>query len=35
MKSIGVNPRSALGADVDVNSLADLPADGFERLIPA
>ena len=35
MKSIGVNARSALGADVDVHSLADLPADGFDRLVPA
>jgi len=35
MKSIGVNARSTLGADVNVHSLADLPADGFDRLVPA
>ena len=35
MKSIGVNARSTLGADVNVHSLADLPADEFDRLVPA
>jgi beta-phosphoglucomutase len=33
MKTIGVNGRAALDADVYVSSLLDLPADAFERLL--
>ena len=33
MKCIGVNAGAALDADVFVRSLADLPADAFERLL--
>jgi len=33
MKTIGVNAKSPLAADVYVTSLADLPADTFERLL--
>ena len=33
MKSIGVNARQSLGADVNVKSLVDLPPDAFDRLI--
>jgi HAD superfamily hydrolase (TIGR01509 family) len=33
MRSIGVNARSRLDADVYVKSLADLPADAFDRLV--
>jgi beta-phosphoglucomutase len=33
MRSIGVNPRQRLDADVFVASLADLPSDTFERLL--
>jgi beta-phosphoglucomutase-like phosphatase (HAD superfamily) len=33
MKSIGVNARIALAADISVKSLADLPADSFDRLL--
>ena len=35
MRSIGVNPRSRLDADIYVTSLADLSPDAFERLLPA
>jgi hypothetical protein len=34
MKSVGVNTRRSLGADVNVKSLVELPADAFDRLIP-
>jgi hypothetical protein len=34
MRSIGVNPRSRLDADIYVTSLADLSPDTFERLLP-
>jgi beta-phosphoglucomutase len=34
MRSIGVNPRSRLDADIYVTSLADLSPDAFERLLP-
>ena len=33
MKTIGVNAKSPLAADVYVTSLADLPPDAFERLL--
>lgn len=33
MKTIGVNAKSPLAADVYVRSLADLPPDAFERLL--
>ena len=33
MKTIGVNAKAPLAADVYVTSLADLPADTFERLL--
>ena len=33
MKSVGVNARQSLGADVDVTSLVELAADTFDRLI--
>lgn len=33
MRCIGVNPHAALGADIDVASLSDLPADAFARLM--
>jgi hypothetical protein len=33
MKTIGVNARAALGADVNVQSLVELPADAFDALI--
>ena len=33
MRSVGVNPRQSLGADVNVASLVDLPPHAFERLI--
>jgi beta-phosphoglucomutase-like phosphatase (HAD superfamily) len=33
MRSIGVNPRSALAADIYVRSLADLAPDAFDRLL--
>jgi len=33
MKTVGVNAKSPLAADVYVTSLADLPADTFERLL--
>jgi HAD superfamily hydrolase (TIGR01509 family) len=33
MRSIGVNPRSPLAADVYVTSLADLPPGAFDRLL--
>jgi len=33
MKTIGVNARTPLAADVYVTSLADLPPDAFERLL--
>jgi len=33
MRSIGVNPRSPLAADVYVKSLVDLPPDAFDRLL--
>jgi len=33
MKSVGVNGRVALAADVVVRSLTDLPSDAFDRLI--
>ena len=35
MRSIGVNARSPLGADVYVKSLSDLPPDAFDRLVPS
>lgn len=35
MKSVGVNARQSLGADVNVRSLIDLPPDAFDRLVPA
>lgn len=35
MKSIGVNGRASLGADVNARSLADLRPDAFDRLVPA
>ena len=34
MKSVGVNGRLALPADVVVKALTDLPADTFDRLLP-
>ncbi len=34
MKSIGVNARQSLGANVNVKSLTDLAADVFDSLIP-
>ena len=33
MKTVGVNAKSPLAADVYVTSLADLPPDAFERLL--
>lgn len=33
MKSVGVNARRSLGADVNVTSLVELPADAFDRLV--
>lgn len=33
MKTIGVNTRTPLAADIYVSSLADLPPDAFERLL--
>lgn len=33
MKSVGVNARRSLGADVNVRSLVELPPDTFDRLI--
>jgi beta-phosphoglucomutase len=33
MKSVGVNARRSLGADVNVKSLVELPADAFDRLV--
>ena len=33
MKSVGVNARRSLGADVNVTSLVELPPDAFDRLI--
>jgi len=33
MKTIGVNARTPLAADIYVTSLADLPPDAFERLL--
>jgi len=33
MRSIGVNPRSPLAADIYVKSLADLTPDAFDRLL--
>jgi HAD superfamily hydrolase (TIGR01509 family) len=33
MRSIGVNPRARLDADLYVTSLADLPPDAFDRLL--
>jgi beta-phosphoglucomutase len=33
MKTIGVNAKSPLAADISVTSLADLPSDAFERLL--
>ena len=33
MRSIGVNAHMRLDADISVGSLADLPADAFERLL--
>ena len=35
MRSIGVNARSPLDADVYVKSLSDLPPDAFDRLVPS
>jgi len=35
MRSIGVNTRSPLAADVYVKSLSDLPPDAFDRLVPS
>jgi beta-phosphoglucomutase len=35
MRTIGVNPRARLDADVYVRSLADLQPDAFERLLSA
>jgi len=35
MKSVGVNPRQSLGADVNVKSLVELPPDAFAALISA
>jgi beta-phosphoglucomutase family hydrolase len=35
MRSIGVSRRTTLEADVFVRSLADLPPDAFDRLVPA
>jgi HAD superfamily hydrolase (TIGR01509 family) len=32
MKSVGVNPRQSLGADLNVKSLVELPSDAFDRL---
>jgi HAD superfamily hydrolase (TIGR01509 family) len=34
IRSIGVSPTGGLHADVTVASLADLPPDAFERLVP-
>jgi hypothetical protein len=33
MKSVGVNARRSLGADVNVTSLVELAADAFDSLI--
>jgi beta-phosphoglucomutase len=33
MKSVGVNARRSLGADLNVKSLVELPADAFDRLV--
>ena len=33
MRSVGVNPRQRLDADISVASLADLAPDAFDRLI--
>jgi beta-phosphoglucomutase len=35
MRSIGVNARSPLDAEVYVKSLSDLPPDAFDRLVPS
>lgn len=35
MRCIGVRPEGTLDADVFVRSLADLPTDAFDRLVPA
>jgi len=35
MKSVGVNARQPLGADVNVASLVDLTPDAFDRLVPS
>jgi len=35
MKSVGVNPRQSLGADVNVKSLVELQPDAFAALISA
>jgi beta-phosphoglucomutase len=34
MKSVGVNPRQSLGADLNVKSLVELPSDAFDLLLP-
>jgi len=33
MRTIGVNPRTRLDADVSVGSLIDLPPNAFDRLL--
>jgi beta-phosphoglucomutase len=33
MKSVGVNPRQSLGADLNVKSLVELPSDAFDLLL--